>query len=102
VYKHQKSTKDGKKENVTIPISNFLSPQSIIAIVILIAFIWSFQKTFNGKMKVWLELSNKNHLLNFCSKEFKKKSFLSFKIFTISCLESNSIDAQFVAIHWKP
>jgi hypothetical protein len=90
-----------KKKMFTIPINNFLSLQSIIAIVTLITFIWSFQKTFNGKMKAWLELSNKNHLLKFYF-IFFKFSFLSFNFFTISCLESNSIDTQIVAMCWKP
>jgi len=92
-----------KKENVYHSNKQFCIPTihhcSCNSYCIHMVISKDFQWKNEGMVKAFKQKSSFKTL-------FKGKkcffTFLSFKIFTISCLESNSIDAQFVTMHWKP
>jgi hypothetical protein len=103
VYKHQKSTKDGFLKNVYHSNKQFFIPtihhcscnSYCIHIVISKDFQWKNEgmvRAFKQKLSFKILFKGKKCFV----------SFLSFKIFTILCLESKSIDAQFVAMRQKP
>ncbi len=103
MYKHQKSIKNGKKKKVYhsnkqffIPIIHHCNCNSYcIHMVISKNFQWkneSMVRVFKQKSSFKILFKGKKCFF----------SFLSFIFLTISCLESNSIDTQIVAMCWKP